>query len=310
MRKAALFYNPLSGRRRERRLADIEAATRVLQDAGVEISSCPTQGAAASGEQARAAIDQGCDTVIACGGDGTIHDLLQGVVGSDAALGIIPLGTANTLAHDLKLPRTPTAAARAALAALPRRISVGLVSYIGFDGQPASRHFLAIAGVGVDAHLFYKLNPVVKSRLGMAAYYAKATALWLTHPLEAFTVEFGDNKVEQAQVSQLLAVRIRNFGGVLRELAPGACLQRDDFRLVLFRTRSRIAYLRYVTRGLLGRSWSVGGIDLVHSRRVACEPIVNAGENSRILVEADGELLGRIPADIRIVRDAVTLLIP
>ena len=56
----------------------------------------------------------------------------------------------------------------------------------------------------------------------------------------------------QAEVSQLLAVRIRNFGGVLRELAPGASLDRDDLRLVLFRTRSRLAYLRYIIRGLVG----------------------------------------------------------
>src|ERR1700736_1413510 len=104
MRKAALFYNPLSGRRRERRLADVRAAWAVLHQAGVEAIAEPTRGQADAGEQARRAIADGCDTVFACGGDGTAHDVLQGLVGSQTALGIIPLGTANALAHDLGLP--------------------------------------------------------------------------------------------------------------------------------------------------------------------------------------------------------------
>ena len=67
-----------------------------------------------------------------------------------------------------------------------------------------------------------------------------------------------------------MAVRIRNFGGVLQELAPGASLERDDLRLVFCRTSSRLAYLLYVTRGLLRRKWKVPGIDLAYSRRVSC----------------------------------------
>ena len=60
----------------------------------------------------RAAVARGCDTVFACGGDGTIQDVAQGLVGSSAALAILPLGTANVLAHDLGIPRDAAAAAR------------------------------------------------------------------------------------------------------------------------------------------------------------------------------------------------------
>src|SRR5258708_3947142 len=115
MRKAVLLYNPLSGRRRERRHADVEAAAAVLRDAGVEAITEATRGQAETAHQTRQAIADGCDTIFACGGDGTIHDVLQGVVGSDVALGIIPLGTANALAHDIGLPLTAVGAARAAL---------------------------------------------------------------------------------------------------------------------------------------------------------------------------------------------------
>ncbi len=308
MRKAALFYNPLSGRRRTRRLADVAAALAVLRQAGVEAAAEPTRGQADAGEQARQAIAQGCDTIVACGGDGTAHDVLQGMVGSAVALGIIPLGTANALAHDLRLPLSPRGAARALLTATPRRIALGRVEYTDLEGNRGSRFFTVAAGIGADAHLFYKLNPMVKGHLGMAAYYAKATRLWLTHPMEKFAVEMQGNS--PTEVSQLLAVRIRNFGGVLRELAPGAALDRNDLRLVLFRTRSRLAYLSYIVRGLVGARWQVDGIDLVDGLKIDCRARINAAADSRIFVEADGELLGTLPAAISIVPDALKLLFP
>lgn len=313
MRKAILLYNPLSGRRRGRRLADVEAALSVLRSAGVEASAAPTRAASDATDQTRQAIAAGCDTVFACGGDGTVHDVLQGLVSTQAALAIIPLGTANSLAHDLRLPLSPAGAAQAALTAKPSRIAVGRVEYQDFTGQRGARYFTVTVGIGVDAHLFYKLDPLVKRRFGMAAYCLKATRLWLTHRMELFAVEFpGESQTRRAEVSQLLVVRIRDFGGVLRELAPGASLQRDDLRLVLFHTRSRVAYLRYVLRGLFAANWKVPGIELVHSARAVCSAMssINPVPKSRIFVEADGELLGTLPAEITVVRDAATLLVP
>ena len=312
MRKAILLYNPLSGRRQHRRLADVEAALSVLHAAGIEASSAATRADGGTAEQVSNAIAQRCDAVFACGGDGTIHDVLQGLVGTKTALGIIPLGTANSLAHDLGMPPSPTRAAQAALTAAPRRIAVGRVEYRGFGGKPSSRYFTVAAGIGVDAHLFYKLNPLAKRRLGMMAYYVKATRLWLTHKMEHFAVELPENdQTRPAEVSQLLAVRIQNFGGVLRELAPGASLERNDLRLVLFHTRSRAAYLGYILRGLLGTRWSVPGIELLHSSGVSCRALEQGlPASSRVLVEADGELLGTLPAEISVVPDAVSLLVP
>jgi diacylglycerol kinase (ATP) len=153
------------------------------------------------------------------------------------------------------------------------------------------------------------LSPLAKRRLGMAAYYAKATRLWLTHEMEKFAIEMEGETPRSAEVSQLLAVRIRHFGGVLRELAPGASRDRDDLRLVLFHTRSRAAYLGYVLRGLLGTRWQIPGIKLVHSTGVRCSSSVSGGA-TRILVEADGELLGTLPAEISVVADALTILAP
>jgi YegS/Rv2252/BmrU family lipid kinase len=311
MRKAMLLYNPLAGRSRERRLADVQSALSVLRDAGIEASVVPTRAASDATEQTKQAIAEGCDTIFACGGDGTVHDVLQGMVGTKAALAIIPLGTANCLAHDLGLPLSPAKAASAALTGKFRRIAVGRIEYQDFNGGRASRYFSFIVGIGVDAHVFYELDPLIKRRFGMAAYCAKATRLWLTHKMKNFVLETAGE--EQAEVSQLLAVRIGNFGGVLRDLAPGASLKRDDLRLVLFRTRSRIAYLRYVLRGLFGTNWEVPGIELVHRTSAACHDLTSTADSprhSRIFVEADGELLGTLPAEISVVPDAVTLLVP
>jgi len=313
MRKAAFLYNILSGRRRERRLADVEIALGVLRNAGVEVSVTATRSAADATERTRQAVAEGCEAVFACGGDGTVHDVLQGLVGSSLALGIIPLGTGNALAHDLRLPLSPAAAARAALTAKPRRIAVGHVRYQDFSGQRGSKYFTVALGIGVDAHLFYKLNPLMKLRLGMGAYYAQATRLWLTHKMDYFTVELtAKDRLQnrQTEVSQLLAVRIRDFGGPLHELAPGASLDRDDLRLVLFRTKSRLAYFRFIAQGFVGMNRKVNGIELVDSADAICRPLANDQESSRILVQADGELLGTLPAEISMVPDAVTLLVP
>lgn len=311
MRKAALLYNPLSGKRRQRRLSDIKQVAAILRSAGVEVEIAATLSGENTREQARQAIQGGCDTVMACGGDGTVHDVLQGLVGTTAALGIIPLGTANALAHDLRIPLVPVHAAEAALQGKLRRIAVGSIEYQDFQEDRAQRYFTVAAGIGVDAHLFYALDPLHKHRLGMAAYYAKATHLWLTHRMQRFAVEYRETGVleaRHAEVSELLAVRIRNFGGVLRELAPEASLERNDLRLVLFRTTSRLCYLLYVQRGLFGVNWRVPGIELVHSDRVCGEALPHSAQ--RIFVEADGELLGTLPATITLVPNALTLLVP
>src|SRR3954470_4561800 len=282
MRKAVLLFNPLSGGRTARRLSDVNQAMAVLKAAGVEATAEPTRGAAGAADQVHHAVSSGCDTVFACGGDGTINDILQGMVGTDAALGIIPLGTANALAHDLRLPRAAGPAASAALAATPRRIAVGKIEYQHRSGQRSFRYFTVAAGIGVDAHLFYQLNPAMKSRAGMAAYYWNATRLWLTHPMEEFDVILDDQGLSRRlSVSQLLAVRIGNFGGMLRELAPGASLERNDFRVVLFQTRKRLAYLQYIVRGMISRPGEIKGIQSLHTERLRCEA---SSATSRVFV--------------------------
>jgi diacylglycerol kinase (ATP) len=320
MRKAALVYNPESGGSHARRQTELESALELLRGANVEAQLVLTDSRAHAKEKARQAVLAGFDTIFACGGDGTIHNLIQVLANTGAALAILPMGTANALAHDLGLPMNIAAAARAALHSAPRRIALGRIQCLDLEGQSRARFFIVAAGAGVDAHLFYKLGTGTKQRMGMAAYYAKAWHLWFTHPMTRFEVEFpeaGSGESRRADVTELMAVRIRNFGGVLQELAPGASLDRNDLRLVFCSTGSRLAYLLYVTRGLLRRSWKIPGIDLAYSSRVSCEyirasasPKTSPQAQPKVYVEADGELVGTLPAEITIAPDVLTLLAP
>ena len=317
MRKAALLYNPDSGGKSAKRQREVESAVAVLRAGGVEAELVPTESRNHGEAATRRAIATGCDTIFACGGDGTIHNIAQVLANSPIALGILPMGTANCLGHDLGLPLNVEGAAKAALHAVPRRIALGRVQYLDFQGNRDARYFVVVAGVGVDGHLFYKLHSGAKQRMGIAAYYAKAWRLWFSYPMTWFVAEYvesGSDRVQAADVTELMSIRIRNFGGVLQELAPGASLDRDDMRLAFCRTDSRLAYLAYVTRGMLRRPWKIPGIDLVYGSRVVCRyqaGLAATPERQRkIYVEADGELLGTLPIEITIEPNALTLLAP
>jgi diacylglycerol kinase (ATP) len=308
MRSVAILYNPRSGSASSRRRADVEHAAAVFRNAGLRVEAQPTAGAGGAGEQARRFIADGFDTIVASGGDGTIHDVLQGMVDNDAALGVLPLGTANSLAADLGLARDPAKAAAQLLAATVENVAVGKIEF-GPPGQRDCRYFTVAAGVGVDAALFYRMNAEFKRNWGMAAYVYESLRQWVVQKYHPFEVEWSDGEgPRRAVVTQLLAVRIADFGGVLNKLAPGADLLHDHLRLVLFKTASRARYFRFATGRLIGLDWTDRQIELVDATEVKCFP--QEAAPATIHCEADGELLGRFPAQITIVPKALNLLIP
>lgn len=311
MRQAALLYNPDSGSIR-RRYRELESAVAMLRHAGIEVELIPTESRKDGGQAARRAVADGCDTLFVCGGDGTINNIAQVVANTEVALAVLPMGTANALAHDLGLPMKIPAAAKAALHARPRRVALGHIKYLNLEGEPRSRYFIVAAGMGADGYMFYKLQSGDKQRMGMAAYYAKTASLWFTYAMPRFAVEYiatGSETPQRAEVTELLSVRIRNFGGIVHALAPGASLDRDDIRLIVARTANRFSYLGYVARCLLRQNWSIPGVDLVHATRATCNYLPGT-EETKIYVEADGELVGTLPAEITVVPDALTLLAP
>jgi diacylglycerol kinase (ATP) len=311
MHRVALIYNPVSGQHPQRRAALIKGVVAVLHSAAIEVEVIPTESAESVGTQAQQAIREGYDTILVCGGDGTVHEVLQSVVGTSAALGVIPMGTANALAADLGLPASPEKAAKMLLAATPVRVSVGRLCYHHREGSARSCYFVVAAGVGPDAFFFSRLDLRLKQRLGYTHYLIEALRLWATHTFPTFIASFmeTDNPTPRVEeVSQLLAVRISNFGGLVRKLAPGASIHNDNLKVIAFKTRSRLRYLRFIAAVCFRRHTYSSTIELVDCVTVECRDLEHSAEP--LFVEADGELLGTLPVRIEVVPQALTLLIP
>jgi len=311
MHRVALIYNPASGQHSMGRHAAVEKALAVLRAAGVEAEALETTAPGSAGALAEDAMRRGCDTILACGGDGTVHEVLQSMVGTNVALGVVPLGTANALAKNLGLNSSPAKAVRKLLTAEPVRFSAGKISYSDAAGTTRSRYFTVAAGVGADALFLSRLDPSLKRRLGYVLYMVEAFRVWATHDFPLFEAAFVERESAQPRVeeiSELLAVRIRDFGGVLNHMVPGATLHKNGLRLVAFKTRSRFRYFTFLIGVVLGRQRFTGDIELLDAVSVECRP--RNGSSARVFAEADGELLGDLPVRLEIVPDAVSILIP
>jgi YegS/Rv2252/BmrU family lipid kinase len=311
MRRVALIYNPASGQHSRGRRAAINRTLIILEAAGVQVETLETSAPGSAGKQAEEAVRHGCDTIFACGGDGTVHEILQSLVGTNVALGVVPLGTANALAANLGLRSSPVKAVRKLLTAAPTRISVGQISFADVAGGLHTRYFTVAAGVGADALFLSRLDPSLKRRLGYMLYLIEGFRVWARYSFPLFKAAFveGENSEPRVEeISQLLAIRIRDFGGVLHNFAPGATLHKDGLRLVAFKTRSRMAYFRFMIAAMFGRQNYDREIEILDAVSVECHP--SNGFQTRVFVEADGELLGNLPVRIEIVPQALTLLIP
>lgn len=317
VRSPVLIYNPASGGQRERRMRVVETVLGVLRAGGIDAQAIATHGPASAIEQAREAVAGGCDAVIVCGGDGTVNEVLQGIAGSGAALGIVPLGTGNVLARDLGLPRDPAAAARLLLESEPQLVTAGRLAFQHEQHLLAVRLFAAAAGIGPDAQIMYEMSSHSKGRFGMAAYYLKATEIWVRHRLVPFTVEYvkseGGERVKET-VYQMLAVRTGDFGALLGRMVAAASLDRHDFGLVLLRTKSRLRISQYMVGRLLRREWSVPGVSIAFATEADCTPLpspkAGRGAPAKLYAEVDGEVVGSPPARVDVLRDAFRLLRP
>jgi YegS/Rv2252/BmrU family lipid kinase len=309
--KAFLIYNPASGRRRAKRAQDISRVVEIFRAAGVQVETCPTTHAGSATQQVQeAAAAGGFDTVVACGGDGTANEALNGLVSmqtsADMALGLVPLGSGNLLASDLKLPADPVAAAQKLLTYQPRAFRPGLVCSQGKDG-PQKRYFLVAAGVGSDAELMYRTAVEAKERWGRNAYFLEMARMALHGGYPMFQVEWEDEQGNRKQDKAMLAMAVRagKFPGLLRFVNLGSGLMRNDFCLLLFRTNKVRRFLSYFASVATGRNWKVQDVDAIHLKWFRCTALPGV---ETIHSQADGEMLGTLPAELSIENRAIKLL--
>ncbi len=173
-----LIYNPAAGRNRKLRASEVEQVATALSAAGHSVDVACTTGPASATRQACEAASR-ADAIFACGGDGTVHEVLQGLVietgAPSCALGIIPLGSANALARHLRISLDPVTAAIQQVRGKARIIPVGKVVCAG-----VVRYFAFMAGAGPDGALVHSLQARQKSHLGRLAYYTRAARLFFT----------------------------------------------------------------------------------------------------------------------------------
>ena len=156
-----------------------------------------------------------------------------------------------------------------------------------------------------------RMDRKLKRRLGYILYVIEGFRVWATgtFPLFIARIRFnGESEPRLADVSQVLAVRVRSFGGALGVLTPGSTLRGEDLRLLAFKTRSRLHYFRFLLATLAGRQTFNGEIEILNADSVECLP--RNGSSAEVYAEADGEWLGSLPARIEIAPEKLTLLAP
>lgn len=296
LKRAAIIYNPVA-RGVSRHLHLLQRSIELLARHGLEARAVATEAPGSAIEQTRREIENGCDLIIAAGGDGTINEVANGMLHSRVPLAILPGGTANVLAHELRIPLNLERAAAQIPNLEPCRIAAGAVQMDGSE----PRCFLCMAGAGLDAEIVARVHSGFKAGAGKLAYYAAGFG-HVFKPLREFEV-IVDGK--RSVASFALISRVRNYGGDL-EIARGASLLRDDFEVVLFRGTQSVRYLRYFVGVSLGRVTRMSGCSVLRGQSVICE----APAADRVLVQLDGELAGSLPVTARILPDALTLLAP
>ena len=295
-KRAAIIYNPVArGLSRRRYLLERSAAALERQD--IETRLVPTVAPGSASAQAREQIQSGCDLILAAGGDGTINEVANGMLHSEVPLAILPGGTANVLAREIRLPIHMEHAASSVRQLKPHRMAVG---GLRFDGTK-QRGFVCMAGAGLDAEIISRLNLDLKAAAGKLAYYVCGFAQVLRTLPEFEVIVDG----QRHTASFALISRVRNYGGDL-EIARGASLFRHDFEVVLFRGARAVRYLPYLVGVTLGQAARMNGCTVLHGRAITCQR--PSGEP--VYVQVDGELAGALPMTAEIIPDALTLLVP
>ena len=301
-----LIVNPAAGSA-SRLGGQWPSLTRLLSEAGHEAHLVETtDGPDTAATLARQAVAAGSGTVLACGGDGTVHGVVQGLAGSPTALGVLPLGTHNALARSMGLSADPAAALRQILWFEPVRVPLGQCST-----PPHTRWFLVMSGCGPDGALVHALSDETASRFkrryGALAYPLAAVRLMLTRRWPAFEVSWRDPQTgtwEQRRVAGALVPRIPDLGGFFSGLTSSAELQSPVLHLHLLSAPAALSFPAWMTLTRVGLPHPL--LSVLEASEVRCAAPVRGA----VCAQADGEPLGEIPLTLRLVPDALTLMLP
>lgn len=287
-RRVLVIHNPTAGWRRRRRFERIVSA---LIAEGVDVDVRPTTKRGDAEMYARDADVCTLDAIAVAGGDGTINEVVNGLGDKKLPLAVIPLGTANVLAHEIGLGGAPKEIAETIARGRPQPISVGIVN---------GRRFVMMAGFGFDAHVVAEVRPAIKKLLGKVAYVISTLKTLLSFRFPKYRVVVDG---EGFDVASAVIANGHFYGGTF-VCAPDARLQDPSLHVVLFMKPGALRTMRYAVWLALGRLQKLPDVKIVPAtdivvERVDAEP-----------VQGDGDILANLPARITLAPAALALLMP
>ena len=268
-------------------------------------------------ELAAAAARKGTKLIIACGGDGTVSEVANGIlsVDSNTELGILPSGTGGDFRRTIGIPVRTAAAARILREGQTRLIDAGKITFTNNDGELESRYFLGVASFGMSADV------IARVKEGGPDWLPSKGPKWLTGRLSFATamlktaakksairviVQLEDDPACHMTVANLCIANARYFGGGMK-IAPNAKLTDGKFDVVSIGDLGAAKILANAPRLYLGAHLSMAQVGHALAAKISARPVAR---NERVEVEVDGEIPGRLPATFQILPKALRVRCP
>lgn len=278
-------------------LAAVEGCLRAR---GFDIESTPTRAPGHAVELAAEAAARGAAAVFVLGGDGTIREAGEGLLGSSSALAPLPGGTTNVLVRHLGLPPRPVAAA-ASYDGRTSRLDLRPMDVGLCNGRP----FLMMTSLGLDARTMLEVSTRAKRRWGRAAIVLEGLRQLSRRPLESYRVRLAGREYAGSFVA---VCNIAEYAGPFR-LAPGADPADGCFEVVLFRGATRRATLGFALDILAGRQTSRSDVQLLRAGRAEMVEIEGTSGQPRAAAQIDGDgLRVGLPVRVEIAESQLAIL--
>jgi len=304
LRNALLIHNPNAGNGGSGRRRQLDDARRVLAAGGIDAELAETRGPGDATEIASRATQEGRQLVIACGGDGTLNEVVNGLAGHQnghrVPLALLPGGTANILAKELDIPWDIPRATKKILHGEVKEIALGLATPL--EQPERKKYFLSVAGAGPDGMIVYSVDLDLKAKVGILAYWWQGAVEVMRYKYQRFRV-IADGQTIEATLA--VVGRTKNYGGPFK-ITTEADLYEDRFELMALTTQSGFKYLSYLPPLWMGKLRGMDGVHFYKADSIVCEPM----DHSPVYAQVDGEPLARLPIEFKIVPRALKLLVP
>jgi diacylglycerol kinase (ATP) len=284
------------------------ATTRALRSAGVTFEVHRTAGPGDATHAVRTAIQRGCRTIVAVGGDGTLNEVVNGFfdaegapIGGDAILALLPSGTGGDFRRAVGIPSDVDAAARLIAIESVRHIDAGRIEF----GNGDRRFFINIADCGMGGEVVARVNRRTSNRgvRGSAIFLVTSLVTLLRYTPRSARIEI-DGMLIERDVRSVVIANGRYFGGGMH-VAPNAALDDGQFDVVIIGDTGRARALSGIPSLYRGRHLNRREVEVYRARtvRVACE-----GEP--MLFDVEGEQVGTTPATLTCLPHAISLCVP